>query len=59
MCFLDIELFGLYLVYYLFIRVVFDKVLLIEESFLETDGLLVIIVILIDIVYCNNGKIFI
>lgn len=59
MCFLDIELFGLYLVYYLFIRVVFDKVLLIEESFLEIDGLLVIIVILIDIVYCNNGKIFI
>lgn len=59
MCFLDIELFGLYLVYYLFIRVVFDKVLLIEESFLEMDGLLVIIVILIDIVYCNNGKIFI
>lgn len=59
MCFLDIELFGLYLVYYLFIRAVFDKVLLIEESFLETDGLLVIIVILIDIVYCNNGKIFI
>lgn len=58
-CSSDIEPSGLYLAYYLFTRAVPDKAPLIEESFLETNGLLATIATPTDIVHCNNGKIFI
>lgn len=49
-CSSDIEPSGLYLAYYLLTRAVPDKAPLIEESFLETDGLLATIVTPTDIV---------
>lgn len=49
-CSSDIEPSGLYLAYYLFTKAVPDRAPLIEESFVETDGLLTTIVIPVDIV---------